>query len=153
MLNITCPEGAASGSTVQVAHPTTQAPLAVTVPPGISPGMTFQVQIPDEMLVGKAVAVAAPVPPVMAQPAVAAPVQPVMAQPVVGQPVAAMPGVAMPGAAPGMTTVVVHQSPAATVVAEEPYCGLVSVLICLFIPCGCFICLCPVDKRTVTVQG
>lgn len=139
-MQVTCPEGAASGSTVQVAHPTTQAPLAVTIPPGISPGMAFQVQIPDEMLVQKAVAVAAPV-------------QPVMAQPVVGQPVAAAPIAAVPGAALGTTTVVVHQSPAATIVAEEPYCGLLSVLICLFVPCGCFICLCPVDKRTIAVQG
>lgn len=135
MMQVTCPQGAASGSTVQVAHPTTQVPLAVTIPPGISPGMAFHVQIPDEVLVGKAVAVAAPV-------------QPVMAQPVVGQPVAAVPAAAI-----GPTTVVVHQSPAATIVAEEPYCGLISVLICLFIPCGCFICLCPVDKRTIAVQG
>jgi hypothetical protein len=38
-----------------------------------------------------------------------------------------------------------------TTLACRSYCGLVSWLICCFVPFGCFIGLCPVDERLVQV--
>ena len=30
---------------------------------------------------------------------------------------------------------------------DEKYCGPISILICLFVPCGCFVAACPQDVK------
>jgi hypothetical protein len=56
-------------------------------------------------------------------------------------------GATLAGAAPQQPQQVVYmQQPR---VMETNYCGPISLLIGCFVPCGCWICLCPVDKEIV----
>merc|ERR1719258_677584 len=45
------------------------------------------------------------------------------------------------------TTVVYAQQP--RVMMSENYCGPISLIIGLCVPCGCWICLCPVDQQQI----
>ena len=138
---VTVPEGMGPGMTMTVNVKGQD--MNLTIPAGVGPGMQFQFQVP-----------AMQPQPVMAQPVMA---QPVMAQgvPVQGgypqQPMGygQQPQVIMQQAQPNQ--VVLVQQPQVRMM-EEQYCGIVSWLIGCFVPCGCWICLCPVDTRLVPVQ-
>jgi len=143
-MGVTVPQGMSPGMSMTVNVKGQD--MTITIPEGVGPGMQFQFQVPAAQ-------------PVMAQP--------VMAQPVgYGQPVAygAPPppgyGPPPPGyGAPPPPTVIVQERPQQVLLVnqgpqmmEETYCGILSCLIGCFIPCGCWICLCPIDTRLIPVQ-
>ena len=125
---VTVPQGMAPGMTMTVNVKGQD--LQLTIPDGIQPGMQFQFQVPAKP---------EPIQPVMAQP--------VMAQPVMGQTMAQ--NYAQPSQVivqqPPQQVVVMQQQPMRT----EQYCGVISWLIGCFVPCGCWICFCPIDERLV----
>jgi len=129
--------------------------LAVTVPPGVQPGMMFSFQV------------AAPQPvqaqPVMAQPVMAQPVQPAM-QPMMAQPAVviqqAQPEVVHVHHGPGMYGVggssVPPGAPPGGSWMMESYCGDQTVIATLivaffFLPAACCVPCCKCDQRHIYV--
>jgi len=144
---VTVPQGMAPGMSMTVNVKGQD--LQLTIPDGMQPGMQFQFQVPAQPEA---------IQPVVAQPVVA---QPVMAQPAtaMGQPMAqnyaqpmaqnypqpVQPAQVILQQPPAQQVVVMQQQPMRT----EQYCGVISFLIGCFVPCGCWICFCPVDERLV----
>mmetsp|Transcript_38092 Transcript_38092/g.122926 ORF Transcript_38092/g.122926 Transcript_38092/m.122926 type:complete len:153 (-) Transcript_38092:93-551(-) len=149
LMQVECPVGAGAGQRIKIMA--NGAEYEVEVPAGIIAGQTFQIEIPDAAP-QSSVPIAQGV---MVQPDYAQPT-PQYAQPpqYAPQPQYMQPQSAYaphPGYAPGgVQHVVVHEGPAPQFVSE-PYCGPLSLLICLFVPCGFWIGCCPIDERLVRV--
>jgi len=159
LMQVVCPPGATPGVMIPIETPSGQR-FDVAVPEGIAPGAPFQVMVPEEQ---------AAVPMAQAQPVQAWGAPPVQGQPMAqGQPVQGyavgaqsqapypQPYIApQPYNAPPPT--VIYEQPQTVIVHEQPhfysenYCGPLSLLICLFVPCGFWIACCPIDERVIRV--
>ena len=127
--------------------------MSVSVPYGVAPGQSFQVQYQplQVMAVGQPLQAMAVGQPVMGNPTTLAPqplqmqMQPMQMQQagVVGaqpmQPVAHFGEAPPPGAPPGGQW------------KMENYCGPTSWIVACCVPLGVFVCLCPLDTRRVYV--
>ena len=135
--------------------------MAVRIPPGVSPGQSFQIMVngqqmavncPDGMGPGQTLQIQVPAPTAVAQPApmataVAQPVQPAMGQVVAGtpvQPMAAVPaGFGAPPAQPGGRPAPPGAPPGGYWQQVE-YVGVVTWIVSLLVVP---VCCCPCDNK------
>mmetsp|Transcript_8164 Transcript_8164/g.11778 ORF Transcript_8164/g.11778 Transcript_8164/m.11778 type:complete len:144 (+) Transcript_8164:27-458(+) len=136
LMQVSCPAGAHSGMKIPI-RTADGREFEVVVPNGVKEGDIFHIEIPDApTATATAVPVAQGVPvsdghsPAPNYPGASAyPSRPHYAE----QPV-------------NVHHVVVND-PYGPQYVREQYCGPISCLICLFVPCGFWIALCPIDER------
>jgi len=139
-MQVTCPTGTKAGMKIPIQTPDGR-DFEVEVPAGIKAGDIFHVEIPNAVATAIATPAALPV-------AHGVPVDS-------GSSASHYPGATAypPPSRPYQSEQpvnihhVVVNDPYTHQYEREQYCGPISCIICLFVPCGFWIVLCPIDER------